>query len=133
MRTEGWASVPLRFGLGLMFTAHGLQKAFGLFGGPGIRGFAENLSRLGFAPPLLWSYVATCAELIGGICLLLGLGTKIASLVLFVFIIIAGVAVHMKNGFFLRGGGVEYTFIIACMCLSLFILGTGKLGLNKKI
>jgi uncharacterized membrane protein YphA (DoxX/SURF4 family) len=48
-------------------------------------------------------------------------------------IVIAAVTVHLKNGFFLINNGVEYTFVIAAMCLSLAILGTGKLGLNKKL
>ncbi len=40
----------LRFGLGVVFITHGLQKAFGLFGGAGVPGFAESLSGLGFIP-----------------------------------------------------------------------------------
>ncbi len=127
-----WASIPLRLGLGVMFAAHGLQKAFGLFQGPGIKGFSEMLSGLGFVPPVFWAYVAAYTELIAGICLIIGLGTRMASGLLFILIVVAGISVHLKNGFFLAKGGVEYTFIIACACIALMILGGGKLSLIKK-
>ena len=130
---SGWASIALRLGLGIMFAAHGLQKAFGLFGGSGIQGFSALLSNLGFVPPVFWAYVATYVELIGGVCLITGLGTRIASGLLFILIVVAGVAVHLKNGFFLMNGGIEYTFIIACACIALMFLGSGKLSINKKL
>ncbi len=133
MDIREWASIPLRFGLGVMFAAHGLQKTHGLFNGPGIKNFSEMLSGLGFVQPLIWAYLAAYTELIGGICLLIGLATRISALLLFALIAVAGVMVHLKNGFFLMNGGIEYTFIIACMCLSLAVLGTGKLGLSKKL
>ena len=47
-----WASLPLRIGLGIVFVAHGLQKTFGLFGGPGIDGFMAMLSGFGIVPDL---------------------------------------------------------------------------------
>lgn len=37
---KDWATLPLRLGLGIMFLAHGLQKAFGILGGSGIEGFS---------------------------------------------------------------------------------------------
>ncbi|MDD4981706.1 MAG: DoxX family protein [Candidatus Omnitrophica bacterium] len=133
MSINAWASIPLRFSLGVMFIAHGLQKAYGMFAGSGIKNFSDMLSSLGFTPPLLWAYLAAYLELIGGSCLLIGLGTRIFSGLLFILIAIAAVTVHLRNGFFLMNGGVEYTFIIAAMCLSLAILGSGKFGLNKKL
>ena len=133
MSIKAWASIPLRFSLGVIFIAHGLQKAYGLFAGSGIKNFSNMLSSIGFVPPLLWAYLAAYLELIGGFCLLIGLGTRIFSGLLFMLIAIAAVTVHLRNGFFLMNGGVEYTFIIAAMCLSLAILGSGKFGLNKKL
>lgn len=126
-----WASIPLRLGLGFMFLAHGLQKAFGLFGGPGIKGFSQMLSTLGFAPPLFWAYTAAFVELAGGVCLIIGLGTRMAAGLLLILTIIAGISVHLKNGFFLAGGGVEYIFVIACACIALILLGPGKLSISS--
>ena len=45
---KNWATLPLRLGLGVMFIAHGLQKALGAFGGPGIEGFSKMLSARAF-------------------------------------------------------------------------------------
>ncbi|MFH1457979.1 MAG: DoxX family protein [Candidatus Omnitrophota bacterium] len=126
------ASLILRLGLGFMFLAHGLQKAFGLFKGSGITGFSRMLAGLGFNPSLFWAYLAAYVELLGGLALITGLSTRISSLLLLILILIAAAKVHLAKGFFMAGGGFEYNFIIACVCLALMIMGTGKYGLNKK-
>ncbi|MBP7216010.1 MAG: DoxX family protein [Candidatus Omnitrophica bacterium] len=126
------ALLVLRFGIGIMFAAHGLQKTFGMFGGPGIQGFSNALSNLGFAPAIAWAYCAALGELIGGIFLVMGLGTRISSSLLFIVIVVAGLKVHASKGFFLSNGGFEYTFVIACACLALMLAGGGKFSVIKK-
>ncbi len=126
------ASLILRLGLGVMFMAHGLQKAFGLFGGPGMDGFSKMLAGLGFGPAAFWAYLAAYVELLGGLALITGLSTRISSLLLLILIAVATVKVHLSKGFFLSNGGFEYNLIITCVCLSLMIMGTGKYGINKK-
>lgn len=121
----------LRLGVGIMFIAHGLQKAAGMFAGPGIRGFSEMLSGLGFAPALFWAYLAGYTELIGGIFLILGIFVRSASGLLLILIVVAAVKVHLSKGFFLSAGGFEYTFIIACACAALILLGGGKFSITK--
>jgi putative oxidoreductase len=124
-----WGILILRLGIGIMFTAHGLQMAFGLFGGPGINGFSKMLASLGFAPAILWSAVASYTVLIGGIFLILGVQTRAASVLLLIFILTAGIKVHLSKGFFLLNGGYEYTFVIACACLALILTGPGKFSI----
>ncbi|MCX5700029.1 MAG: DoxX family protein [Candidatus Omnitrophica bacterium] len=125
------AILILRLGLGIMFVAHGLQKAFGLFDGPGIAGFSGMLSGLGFNPPIFWAYIAAYAELIGGLFLILGFLSRGSAAMLLVLIIVATWKVHLAKGFFLSQGGFEYTFIIAVVCLSLILLGPGKFSITK--
>ncbi|HPL83054.1 MAG TPA: DoxX family protein [Candidatus Omnitrophota bacterium] len=125
------AILILRLALGYMFAAHGLQKAFGLFGGPGIGGFSEMLSGLGFKPSLFWAYLAAYAELVGGILLAIGFLTRGAASVLLVLILVAAFKVHVSKGFFLSQGGFEYTFIIFSVCLALILLGPGKFTIFK--
>jgi putative oxidoreductase len=125
------AILILRLALGYMFAAHGLQKAFGLFGGPGIGGFSEMLSGLGFKPSLFWAYLAAYAELVGGILLAVGFLTRGAASVLLVLILVAAFKVHLSKGFFLSQGGFEYTFIIFSVCLALILLGPGKFTIFK--
>jgi len=127
-----WAILALRLGLGVMFAAHGLQKAFGLFGGPGIKGFSEMLSGLSFSYSVVWAYIAAYTELIGGLCVIVGLFTRGASLLLLVLVVVAAIKVHIGKGFFLSNGGFEYLYIIGSICVALILLGPGKLSLTDK-
>jgi putative oxidoreductase len=127
------AILILRVGLGVMFAAHGAQKVFGAFGGPGIEGFSQALTGMGFKPALLWAYLAAYTELLGGLFIIAGFLTRISAALLFIVMMVAILKVHLKNGFFLSGGGFEYIFIISCVCLALIILGTGKFGIHKKL
>lgn len=125
------AILVLRLALGFMFAAHGLQKAFGLFGGPGIGGFSEMLSGLGFKSSLIWAYLAAYTELVGGILLAVGFLTRGAASLLLILIVVAAFKVHLRKGFFLSQGGFEYAFIIFSVCLALILLGPGKYAILK--
>jgi len=127
-----WALLILRLGLGTIFTGHGLQKTLGLFGGPGIEGFTKLLSGLGFAPAAFWAHLAAYTELLGGIFLILGVVTRIAASFLLILILVAIFKVHLLKGFFSSSGGFEYPLLIACVCITLIILGGGKFSLVKK-
>lgn len=116
----------LRLGVGVMFAAHGLQKAFGFFGGPGINGFSKMLAGLGFAPAVFWALLAAYVELLGGAFLVLGVFTRASAGLLFILMATAAVKVHLGKGFFLSNGGFEYVFVIAASCLALILLGPGK-------
>jgi len=126
-----WGILVLRLGVGIMFVAHGLQMALGLFGGPGVKGFAQMLSGLGFVPAIFWSYVACYTVLIGGLLLISGILTRPAAFLLLIFILTAGIKVHLSKGFFLSNGGIEYTFVIAAACLAIILLGPGKFRIFK--
>jgi putative oxidoreductase len=126
------ASLILRLSLGVMFTGHGIQKVFGIFGGPGIEGFSGMLSKLGFAPALFWAYLAAYVELIGGLFLILGIFVRSAALALLILISVAAIKVHIPKGFFLSAGGFEYAFIIFSVCLALIIMGGGKFATTRK-
>ena len=122
----------LRLGLGIMFFAHGIQLAFAKLGGPGPEGFSRMLSGLGFSPALFWAYLAAYTTLIGGLCLIAGVFTRVSSFALLVFIAVAAAKVHLSKGFFIMSGGFEYNFVIACCCLALILLGPGKFSLFNK-
>jgi len=122
----------LRLGLGIMFMAHGLQKAFGFFNGSGIRVFADWLASLGLKLPSIMAYAAAYTELVCGLFLILGIFVRISSTLLLVIMSVAVYLVHWQHGFFMTTGGIEYNFIIACVCISLIISGPGKFALTKK-
>jgi len=121
-----WGILVLRLGVGIMFVAHGLQKTFGAFGGPGIKGFSQMLAGLGFTPAIFWAYLAAYTEFLGGVFLIVGLFTRFSAAMLLVLIVTAAFKVHLNKGFFLANGGFEYTFVIAGACLALILLDSGK-------
>lgn len=127
-----WAGLVLRVCLGIVFMAHGAQKALGMFGGPGIKGFSGMLSGLGFKPALFWAYIGAYVELLGGLFLFLGIFTRVAALLICAFMLVALFKVHLSKGFFLQQGGFEYVFVILCICIALMLLGAGKFGITKK-
>jgi len=127
-----FAILVLRVSLAAVFIAHGLQAAFGLLGGPGINGFANMLTGLGFKQGLLWAYIGAYTELVAGLFLLLGIFTRLASLLILIFMVVAVLKVHWAKGFFIQAGGFEYNFVIICVCIALIFLGTGKFGLTNK-
>lgn len=128
-----WASFPLRIGLGIVFVAHGLQKALGMFGGSGIDGFSQMLSGSGFPSASILAYIVAYIELIGGACLILGLFTRLAALLIAIVMIVAMWKIHFAKGLFLANGGFEYNLVIISACISLIIFGSGKLGITKKL
>jgi putative oxidoreductase len=63
----------LRLVIGLYVAAHGAQKLFGWFGGPGLRKTTGLMSdRMGFRPALVWVTVLAGSELIGGLLMAMG-------------------------------------------------------------
>jgi putative oxidoreductase len=62
----------LRLVVGLVFMAHGSQKLFGWFGGPGLGGTAQFFQSLGLRPTHVWAAIAGLAEFVGGALTALG-------------------------------------------------------------
>ncbi|MCF7908291.1 MAG: DoxX family protein [Candidatus Omnitrophica bacterium] len=130
---KSYATLPLRLALGAVFIFHGLQKAFGLFGGPGIKGFSGMLAGLGFPFSEIMAILVAYVELIAGILLVLGVLTRISSLSLLIIMIVALLKVHLAKGFSIMNGGYEYDLVLILICLSLIISGGGKLSLGQKL
>src|SRR5256885_9425119 len=59
--------------VGLVIAAHGAQKVFGIWGGPGLGGWTQGVTRMGMRPPVFWAWVSAFAELAGGVAFALGL------------------------------------------------------------
>ena|SRR5437870_5770057 len=69
---NNWANFILRSLVGVIFIAHGAQKLFGAFGGPGLEGAARYFEQLGFVPGDAWALAVAIVEFIGGAALLVG-------------------------------------------------------------
>lgn len=120
----------LRVVLGVIFAAHGAQKLFGSFGGPGLEGTAGFHGQLGIKPPYLMAVLAGLAEFAGGILIAVGFLTPLAAVALILTMAVAVFTVHLKNGFFSMNGGYEFNLALAGMALTLLITGAGTLSLD---
>ena len=121
----------LRAVLGLTLVAHGAQKLFGSFGGPGLKGAAVVMEQLGFTPGRRNALAAGLLEFGGGLLLVLGAATPAAAAVSFGIMIVAGVSAHFKGGFFLQNHGYEYTLVLGLAALSLAFSGPGQLSVDS--
>ena len=111
----------LRAVLGGIFVLHGLQKVFGLFGGPGINGFAQSLEKMGYRESVVLAWVTGITELAGGGLLVLGLFTPLAAAG--VLGVMANViALKYKGGFF-GPNGVELELALAGMAFAALFAG----------
>lgn len=87
-------------GLGLAF-AHGLGKITALAGGN--ERFVEGVSRLGFPLPFAFAWAAALVEVVGGLLIALGLGTRVAAALAAV---VMAVAAFMRHHAVAQLGGV---------------------------
>jgi putative oxidoreductase len=123
----------LRLAVGLTLAAHGAQKLFGWFGGYGIAGTGQFLEQLGFRPGRLHAAQAGIVEVVGGLFLAVGLLTPAAAAALVAVMLVAAVSVHVKGGFFLQGGGYEYTLVLGAAALALAFTGPGAISLDRAL
>lgn len=134
---DSWAPLLLRLGLGLMMLPHGLQKAFGAFGGAGFAATQEFFTQsLGL--PWILGFAAIFTEVVGAVLLLLGLGTRIWALGLGILMLVASYY-HLPNGFFMnwfgnqKGEGVEFHLLAIAIAAALVLLGGGRWSVDRRL
>jgi putative oxidoreductase len=124
----------LRFAVGGTFFAHGMQKVFGLWGGPGIAGFARTLDGFGFQQPTTLAWVTGITELVAGAFVVLGVLTPLAAAGLLA-IMINTVLLKMGNGFFVGSpagaNAVELDVVLGLAAAALVFTGPGRIALDN--
>lgn len=128
MNRNDAGAVVLRVVLGLIFLVHGLSKFQG--GIANTVGYFDSLSIFGFL-----AYVVALIELIGGIMLILGIGTRIVS-VLFAVIMLGAIFTAKLSAGFLGNdqmAGYELELALLAMAVFLAIASSSAFSLGNKI
>lgn len=119
-----------RIALALPFIFHGAQIAFGAFGGPGLAGFvAASGGKLPMAVAALVGY----GELLGGLGILFGVLSRIASAGELLIMLGAIFIVHLKNGYDGTKGGFEHPLTLLLLALVIIVAGPGRLALGRSV
>lgn len=120
----------IRLVVGLTFAAHGAQKAFGWWAGPGWIGWQNAIGRMGFRPIGLFAALSVGAELIGGLFVALGAFTPFAAAILAAQSTVIIFKVHGPNGFWNKAGGVEFPLVLGAAALAVGLTGAGAVSFD---
>lgn len=119
----------MRVVVGIMFLMH-VQAKF--HAGP--NAIAANLmAKNGLQPAILFAYAAMFLETVGGVCVVIGLFTRVAAAALAIEMLIALIFVHLPKGYAAGGGGYEYVLLIGAVCFAIAIRGGGPYSADAKI
>jgi putative oxidoreductase len=122
----------LRVVVGMSLAAHGTQKLFGWFGGPGPKGTANMFRSLGFPRATEMALLAGLAEA-GGLLFALGLLNPLAAFGLAVVMLNAIGSVHWKNGFWNTSGGYEFPLVVLASAVAVATIGPGRFSIDRTI
>jgi putative oxidoreductase len=133
--TQDLGLMLLRWAIGALLIGHGLQKAFGWWGGPGLDGFEDSLTAMGYKYADMLTYIATGGQILAGVLLILGLFTPLAA---------AGALAYLINGVLVEAtvahdearlsdfltDGHEYRLILIAAVVAIILIGPGKYGFD---
>lgn len=114
--------LPIRIMAGIVFIAHGIPKFYDISDG---YEFFQSIN----LPPELFLPIALL-EVIGGFAILFGILTRIASALFIIEMIGAIVTAKLSRGFI---GGYEFELLLTSICISLLIMGPGKISIENYI
>jgi putative oxidoreductase len=134
-----WSLLIVRVVLGVIFFAHGAQKVFGCFGGPGLKGTIAYFKQA-MGIPAGATVLAALVECFGGLAMLAGFLARPAALGFVIVMLVAVAKVHWANGFFLnmsmtpgKGHGYEFNLALIGMALAVLVDGAGRYSVDRLI
>jgi putative oxidoreductase len=122
-----WGVLLLRVSLGILFLAHSIVLKLVTYGADGTAQFF-----VGVGLPAWLAYVTILWELVGGVLLVLGVQTRLVSLIVSPILLGALFFVHLPNGwvFTNTNGGWEYPAYLFVLCMAQALLGDGPYALS---
>ncbi len=115
---------------GLTLAAHGAQKLFGWFDGPGPTKLSQGFEKQGFKPAWIWVSLVILGELGGGLSVALGFLTPLGAAGMFAAMFMAIFKSHWKNGFFNSKRGIEFPLQLLAIAVAIGIMGSGSYSLD---
>ncbi len=127
-QTAPFAALLLRVSLGIMYLTHSLVLKVGTFGMAGTVQFFQSLGLPGWT-----AYATVLAEAVGGLLLVLGVGSRYVALAL-TPILLGALWVHSGNGwvFSAPNGGWEYPLFLFVLSVVQALLGDGAYALSGR-
>lgn len=124
-KTAPYAALLLRVITGALFIQHGLLKVL-VFTPAGTAGYFGSIGL-----PSWLAYLVIALEILGGAALILGIATRLLSLLFIPVLLGAAIFGHWANGFGWSnaGGGWEYPVMWAGVQAALVLLGDGVYAL----
>lgn len=110
----------LRLFVGVVFLVYGSLKLFG-----GLLSFKLLLIQAGVPFARITASVVAAVEFLGGVAIILGLGTRTAAILLAIVMVVAMATMTLKAGF---AGGYDINLALLGGLLALLLAGPGKIA-----
>jgi len=136
---RSWALLPLRVSVGVGFLAHGMAKWH-----RGPDKFAKLLQLIGTPSPLVTAWLVTGLEVLGGLAIIIGAFVLLASIPLFISMVVAMLTIHVHYGFsavntvgltatgpVFGPPGYEINLLYMCALAALALVGPGALSVDQ--
>jgi putative oxidoreductase len=120
----------MRLILGIVFFAHGAQKALGWFGGFGFSGTMGFFTQQMHIPAPL-AFLAICAEFLGGLGLIFGFLTRIAAFGVAVNMLVAVLMVHRHIAF--RKARATSITCLRFLAMPIIVRGAGSFSIDRAL
>ena len=124
-RQLGIGLLVLRVALAAVFIVHGGQKLFMA----GFAGTTKMMGDMGIPAPGLVGPLLSVVEPLAGVCVLLGLFTRVAGLAIAIDMFSAIMLFHRHNGFFIPMG-IEFVMMNCAAGFALAALGAGQFSID---
>jgi len=122
----GWAALPLRIIIGMIFIGAGYSKLKDLKAAVGM------MMKAGVAPAGFWAFVVGFTEFFGGIAVLIGLFSRVAVSLLAIIML---VAMYVKKFQWKKSALSDFhdNLLIIAILIALFFLGSGNLSFDQPL
>ena len=129
--TQSTPAIIPRLIVGLVFLSEGIQK----FIYPELVG-TGRFTKIGFSNPEFWANFTGAFEIICGLLILLGLLTRLASILLLIIMLVAlvktKIPILMDKGFWSMAHEYRTDFAMTLLLIFLLCYGGGRFSLDRK-